>query len=192
MQRVCVFCGSTSGVNGAYTGAAAALGRVLAEQGIGIVFGGGATGVMGALADAALAVGGEVIGVLPAAMNLPGVVHPRLTTVHVVDAMHTRKALMHRLADAFIALPGGLGTLDELFEVLTLSQLGYQPKPIGLLNVEGYFDPLLTLIDHAVSHGFVRPENRGVFTVAADPEALLAQLRRFVHPLASSAMPPSI
>lgn len=189
MRHVCVFCGSTPGVDGAYTGAAATLGRVLAEQGIGIVFGGGATGVMGALADAALAAGGEVIGVLPAAMNLPGVVHPRLTAVHVVDAMHTRKALMHRLADAFIALPGGLGTLDELFEVLTLSQLGYQPKPIGLLNVEGYFDPLLALIEHAVAHGFVQPENRRVFTVAVDPEALLAQLRRFVHPLASSATP---
>ncbi len=183
MQRVCVFCGAHAGVNGAYIRAAADLGRLLAGQGIGIVCGGGATGMMGALADAALAVGGEVIGVLPAAMQRPGVVHPHLTVVHVVETMAMRKALMHHLADAFIALPGGLGTLDELFEVLTLSQLGYQPKPIGLLNVADYFQPVLSVIEHAVAHGFVRPENRGVFVVAADPETLLARLRRFRHPL---------
>ncbi len=187
MQRVCVFCGANAGVNGAYIRAAADLGRFLAGQGIAIVCGGGATGMMGALTDGALAAGGEVIGVLPAAMHLPGVVHPRLTTVHVVETMTMRKALMHRLADAFIALPGGLGTLDELFEVLTLSQLGYQPKPIGLLNVAGYFEPVLRVIEHAVAHGFVRPENRGVFVVATDPETLWTRLRRFRHPLTENA-----
>lgn len=185
LQRICVFCGSNPGHNGAYQQAATELGRLLAAEGIGLVYGGGRVGIMGTLADAALAGGGQVIGILPAAMNRPGIPHPGLTELHIVDSMHNRKATMIALSDAFIALPGGMGTLDELFETLTLSQLGYQPKPIGILNVAGYYDPLLVMIEHAIEHGFVRPQHRGIFAVAEDPAILLSELRRFLHPAGS-------
>lgn len=184
-QRICVFCGSNPGHNAAYLQAASDLGRLLSAEGIGVIYGGGRVGIMGALADAALAAGGEVIGILPAAMNRPGIPHPELTEMHIVDSMHSRKAAMIALSDAFIALPGGLGTLDELFETLTLSQLGYQPKPIGILNIAGYYDPLLAMIEHAVEHGFVRPQHRGVYVVAEDPALLMSALRAFRHPAGS-------
>ncbi len=181
-HRICIYCGSSPGANGAYIEAAREMGALLAREGIELVYGGGATGIMGALADAALAAGGRVIGVIPKSMNIPNVVHEGLTELHVMPDMHTRKALMGELADAFIALPGGLGTLDELFETLTWSQLGYRPKPTGALNVAGYYDPLVTLIDHAVEHGFIKPEHRHVLEVASEPAELLAKLRGFRHP----------
>lgn len=184
-QRICVFCGSNPGRHEAYQQAATELGRLLATEGIGLVYGGGRVGIMGVLADAALAAGGQVIGILPAAMNRPGIPHPNLTELHIVDSMHNRKATMITLADAFIALPGGMGTLDELFETLTLSQLGYQPKPIGILNIAGYYNPLLAMIEHAIEHGFVRPQHRGVFVVAEDAATLLHQLAGFRHPAGS-------
>jgi len=184
-ERICVFCGSNPGRNGAYVAAARATGRVLAEQGITLVYGGGLTGLMGAVADGALAGGGRVIGVIPQSMNLPRVVHDGLSELLVVQTMHERKAAMASLADAFIALPGGLGTFDELFETLTWSQLGYQPKPIGLLNIDDYFNPLIALIDHAVTQGFIRPQHRGVFAAATEAAHLLALLRGFEHPSAN-------
>jgi uncharacterized protein (TIGR00730 family) len=185
LKTICVFCGSNPGVNGSYVEAARRLGRLFAEEEIGLVFGGGMTGLMGALADAVLAGGGRATGVIPDSMNIPRVVHEGVSELVVVDTMHTRKATMARLSDAFIALPGGLGTFEELFETLTWSQLGYQPKPIGILDVDGYYDPLVQLIDHAVAHGFVTPKHRGIFTVNEDPAALLAALREFEHPASS-------
>ncbi len=184
-HRICIFCGSNPGLNDTYQQVAADLGGLLAARGIGVVYGGGRVGIMGALADAALAAGGEVIGILPVTMNRPGIPHLGLTELHVVDSMHTRKATMIALADAFIALPGGLGTFDELFEAMTLSQLGYQPKPIGILNVAGYYDPLVSMIDHAVAHGFVSAQHRGIFVVETDPLALLIALHDFHHPAGS-------
>ncbi|NOX63811.1 MAG: TIGR00730 family Rossman fold protein [Chloroflexi bacterium] len=181
-HRICIYCGSNPGANHAYIEAAREMGALLAREGIELVYGGGATGVMGALADAALEAGGRVIGVIPESMNVPNVVHEGLSELHVMADMHTRKALMGSLSDAFIALPGGLGTLDELFETLTWSQLGYRPKPVGALNVAGYYDPLIALIDHAVEHGFIRPQHRHVLAVATSPRDLLDKLQRFRHP----------
>ena len=160
MHRVCVFCGSSFGVQAIYREAAERTGRYLAEQGLSIVYGGGHAGLMGALADAALAAGGEVIGVMPRFMVEHERAHHGLTALHIVESMHTRKALMAELSDAFIALPGGFGTLEEFCEVLTWSQLKLHEKPCGLLNAGGYFDPLLMLFDRAVSEGFVKPEHR--------------------------------
>ncbi|HEY53234.1 MAG TPA: TIGR00730 family Rossman fold protein [Caldilineae bacterium] len=184
-KTICVFCGSNPGVNGSYVEAARHLGRLLAREDISLVFGGGMTGLMGALADAVLTGGGRAIGVIPDSMNVPRVVHEGVSELVVVDTMHTRKATMAQLSDAFIALPGGLGTFEELFETLTWSQLGYQPKPIGILNVDDYYDPLVQLIDHAVAHGFVTPKHRGIFTVDEDPTALLSKLQQFKHPSSS-------
>lgn len=185
LKTICVFCGSNSGVNGSYVEAARALGHLLAQENIGLIFGGGMTGLMGAVADAVLAAGGKATGVIPDAMNVPRVVHEGVTELVVVDTMHTRKATMAQLSDAFIALPGGLGTFDELFETLTWSQLGYQSKPIGILNVEGYYDPLVELFDHAVVNGFVTPKHRGIFAVDENPAALVSALRHFEHPTTS-------
>ncbi len=186
LERICVFCGSNPGRNGAFSAAARATGRLLAEEGITLVYGGGLTGLMGAVADGALAAGGRVIGIIPQSMNLPRVVHEGLSELVVVQTMHERKAAMAHLSDAFIALPGGLGTFDELFETLTWSQLGYQAKPIGLLNIDGYFNPLVGLIDHAVAYGFVQPHHRNVFAAAEEAADLLATLRAFQHPSLSS------
>lgn len=185
IESICVFCGSTPGINGAYIQAGHDLGQLLAKERITLIYGGGRVGIMGAVADGVLAGGGRVIGIIPEAMNLPRVVHEGMSERIVVDTMHTRKAKMAELADAFIALPGGLGTYDELFETMTWSQLGYQPKPIGLLNVEGYFDPLVALIDHTVTQGFVRPQHRRVFAIEPDPVGLLAALNHFQHPSGS-------
>ncbi len=185
LKTICVFCGSNPGVNGSYVEAARELGHLLAQEDIGLIFGGGMTGLMGALADAVLAGGGRATGVIPDSMNVPRVVHEGVSELVVVDTMHTRKATMARLSDAFIALPGGLGTFEELFETLTWSQLGYQPKPIGILNVDGYYDPLVQLIDHAVEHGFVTAKHRGIFAMSEKPSNLLASLHRFEHPTGS-------
>src|SRR5215469_12575323 len=159
MQRICVFCGSSSGSQPIYAEMARAVGEELAGRGLGVVYGGSSIGLMGALADAALAAGGEVIGVLPRGLFRREVAHKNLTELHEVGSMHERKALMADFADGFIALPGGLGTFDELFEITTWAQIGLHTKPIGLLNVAGYFAPLLALLDHATAEGFVPPTN---------------------------------
>jgi uncharacterized protein (TIGR00730 family) len=184
LQRICVFCGSSVGSHPAYAAAARELGRTLAERGLGIVFGGGKVGLMGVLADAALEAGGEVIGVIPEALVAREIGHDRLTKLHVVRSMHERKTLMADLADAFIALPGGYGTFEEFFEAVTWTQLGIHRKPCGLLNVEGYYDALLALLDRAVSDGFIRAANRELVLDAPDVPTLLKKLEAF-HPAAA-------
>ena len=178
VRRVCVYCGSRPGVRPAYAEAAAALGAGLAERGVGLVTGGGSVGLMGVVADAALAAGGEAVGVIPRALAEREVGHASLTRLEVVGSMHERKARMASLADAFVALPGGLGTLEEIAEALTWAQLGIHAKPCGLLDVDGYYRPLVGFLDHAVSQGFVRPEHRAALVVASEPDALLDALRR--------------
>lgn len=175
MQRLCVFCGSSPGADPAYMGAAQAVGHALAQRGIGLVFGGGKVGLMGAAADAALASGGEVIGVIPRALAKKEVAHLSLNELLIVETMHERKALMADLADGFIALPGGIGTFEELFEAWTWAQLGMHPKPVGLLNVAGYFDQLIGFLDAAVSARFLQPKHRDILLVDTEIERLLAR-----------------
>lgn len=179
MNRLCVFAGSSVGVRPAFREAAAALGRTLAARGLGVVYGGGRVGLMGVLADAALAAGGEVIGVIPQALATKEIAHQGLAELRVVGSMHERKALMSSLADGFVALPGGLGTLDELFEITTWAQLGLHGKPIGLLDVDGFFAPLAALLDHVVAAGFVREEHRRLVVHAPDTDALLERMRAY-------------
>lgn len=176
MPRIAVFCGSKSGVDSRYAEAAAELGRLMADRGIGLVFGGGSVGLMGTIADAVLDAGGEVVGVIPRKLATKELLHPRVPDMRVVDSMHARKALMAELAGSFIALPGGLGTFEELFEVVTWTQLGYHRKAAGLLNVAGYFDPLARLIDHAIQEGFIKPKHRGLIVIEERPAALLDRL----------------
>jgi hypothetical protein len=173
VTRVCVFTGSSAGFRPVYSEAAAGLGRVLADRDLGLVYGGGCVGLMGILADAVLAAGGHVTGVIPQALLDREVGHLGVSDLRVVGSMHERKALMADLADGFIALPGGWGTLDELFEILTWGQLGLHAKPCGLLNVDGYFDRLLGFLDHTVAEGFVRREYGSMITVGREAEALL-------------------
>ena len=173
IRAICVFCGSSSGANPAYAHAAQALGQLLAERGITLVYGGGAVGLMGIVADAALAAGGEVIGVIPQSLERAEVGHKGLTRLEVVDGMHARKARMAELADAFIALPGGLGTLEELFEVWTWAQLGYHSKPLGLLETNGFYAKLIGFLDHLVDESFVRQQHRGLLQVRDSAQALL-------------------
>jgi len=179
MRRLCIFCGSQTGRRPEYARAARAMGQTLATAGIGLVYGGGRVGLMGEVAEATLAAGGEVTGVIPEALAAREVAFTELEDLRVVGSMHERKALMAELSDAFIALPGGLGTLEELFEVWTWGQLGIHGKPFGLLNVDGFFDPLIACLDHLVAEGFVRPRHRAMMRVEPDPEALLAALRAF-------------
>jgi uncharacterized protein (TIGR00730 family) len=176
LKRICVFCGSSSGLRAVYAQAAQAVGRLLCRRGIALVYGGGNVGLMGVLADACLAQGGQVIGVIPQALVDREVAHIGLTELRVVKSMHERKAVMAELSDAFVALPGGYGTWEELFEMLTWSQLGLQRKPCGLLNVNGYYDPLLELANEAVSEGFLREANRHLLLSDDDPERLLDRL----------------
>lgn len=173
MRRVCVFCGSNVGARPAYADSARALGRLLVERGLGLVYGGGNVGLMGVVADAVLEAGGEVIGVIPHALMAREIGHLGVTTMHVVDSMHERKALMAEHADAFLALPGGVGTFEELFEAITWTQLGLHAKPCGLLNVDGFYDELLRFLDHAWTEGFIKPETRAIVKASADPAALL-------------------
>ena len=180
IQRVCVFCGSSSGGRASYVQAARALGDLVARRGLGLVYGGASIGLMGAVANAALAVGGEVIGVIPAALEAKEIAHGELTRLEVVGSMHERKARMAELADAFIALPGGMGTLEELSEMLTWSQLGLHSKPCGLLDVEGYWRQLVAFFEHAVQERFLRPEHRDLLVVAKEPLALLDALAAYV------------
>ena len=173
LRHVCVFCGSSSGRRPAFAAAASELGARLAADRIGLVYGGGSVGLMGTLADAALAAGGEVIGVIPGPLASRELAHAGLTRMHVVPSMHERKALMASLVDGFIALPGGLGTFEETLEILTWSHLGIHRKPIGVLNVEGYFDGLRRFLDHAVAEGFVRRDSVGLLRFVDAPAALL-------------------
>jgi hypothetical protein len=181
MERVCVFCGASSGRGTAYLGAARSFGTELARRGLGLVYGGGRVGLMGEVANAALAGGGEAIGVIPQDLVERELAHAGLTQLHVVASLHERKALMAQLADGFVALPGGFGTLDELMEQLTWSQLGLHAKPIGLLDVEGYWRPLIALARHAVEEGFVREPDLRAIAVGDDPGALLDRLGALEH-----------
>jgi hypothetical protein len=176
VRRVCVFSGSSFGARPTYAEGTRALAGALVRRGLGLVYGGGRVGLMGLLADAVLDAGGEVIGVIPRALATREVAHHGLADLRIVGSMHERKATMAELADAFVALPGGLGTLEELLEVITWAQLGLHGKPIGVLNVAGYFDTLLTLLDRAVDERFVRPEHRALLVSAAGAEELLERL----------------
>jgi uncharacterized protein (TIGR00730 family) len=179
MRRVCVFCGSSPGARPAYAEATAAMGRLLAGERIGVVYGGGQVGLMGVLADSVLAEGGEIVGVIPQALVDREIGHHGVADLRVVGSMHERKALMAELADAFVALPGGLGTLEELFEVYTWAQLGLHSKPCGLLDVEDYYSGLAAFLDHAVEERFVRAEHRAALMVEREPARLLERLRDF-------------
>ena len=176
MKRVCVYCGSSLGNQKIYREMAEAMGALLARRGIGLVYGGGNVGLMGVVADAALAAGGEVIGVIPRALADREIAHAGVTDLRVVDSMHTRKALMAELSDAFIAMPGGVGTFEEFFEAVTWTQLGVHRKPCGLLNVGGFYAPLAAFIDQAVTEGFIKPIHRAMIVVDDDPERLLNSL----------------
>ena len=176
LQTVCVFCAANPGTHPVYVERAAAMGRHLAQSKRRLVYGGGRTGLMGALADAALEAGGEVIGIMPRHLVDREVAHTELTELRVVSSMHERKALLAELSDGFLAMPGGLGTLEELFEIWTWGQLGLHRKPYGLLQVEGFFTPLLNFLDHAVTAGFIRAENREMLLVDDDPAALIARM----------------
>lgn len=182
MRRICVFCGSQTGTDPAFAGAADAFGRLLVERGCGLVFGGGHVGLMGRLADAVLRAGGEAIGVIPEGLARRELAHQRLTQLHVVQTMHERKAMMAELSDAFVALPGGLGTLEELFEAVTWTQLGIHDKPCGILDVNGYYAGLLTFLDTMVDQGFVRAANRSLFVVADEAAVLLDRLQEWRPP----------
>jgi uncharacterized protein (TIGR00730 family) len=185
MDRICVFSGSSPGASPDYARAAQELGRALAGQGIGLVYGGAAVGLMGTIADAALDAGGEVIGVIPQALVDKEIAHPGVPDLRVVGSMHERKALMADLADAFIALPGGMGTLEELFEVYTWTQLGLHSKPLGLLDVRSYYQRLAEFLDHAVAERFVAVEHREMLVVEERAEALLEAFRRWRPPARS-------
>jgi len=182
MKRICVFAGSSSGVRAEYLGAASDLGKLFAARGIELVYGGARVGLMGAVADAVLAGGGRVTGVIPKALVEKEVAHDGLTDLRIVTSMHQRKALLADLSDAFIALPGGWGTLDEMFEILTWAQLGLHRKPCGLLNVLGYFARLLSFLDHTMEEGFVRREYGALLSVAPAPAPLLDALQSQTPP----------
>jgi uncharacterized protein (TIGR00730 family) len=179
LRHVCVFCGSRSGLRPEYQDAARTLGAELARRGLTLVYGGGSIGLMGAVADAVLAGGGRVTGVIPQALATKELAHAGASELHVVPSMHARKAMMAELADAFVALPGGFGTFEELFEIITWAQLGIHAKPIGLLNVGGYYDHLLSFVDHAVAERFVHPSNRALLVASASTDDLLAQLNAY-------------
>ncbi len=179
MRRIAIYCGSSRGLDPDFPTAAAGLARHLVSQGIGIVYGGGNVGLMGVVADAALAAGGEVIGVIPESLLAKELGHQGCTQLHVTRSMHERKQLMVDLSEGFIALPGGFGTLDELFETITWLQLGFHTKPVGLLNVNGFFDHLLTYLDHMTAAGLLKPEHRASLLTDTSPQGLLEKMRTF-------------
>ena len=185
MAAICVFCGSSPGGDPAYLAAAQAMGRAIAGRGMGLVYGGAKVGLMGTVADAALAAGGEVIGVLPAALEKKELAHFGLTRLEVVGSMHERKARMAELSDGFVALPGGAGTLEEIFEIWTWGQLGFHGKPAGFLNVSGYYDKLVDFLDHTVGEAFVKPAHRDMLIFRDDPTALLDALAAYDAPTTS-------
>ena len=185
MKSICVFCGSSDSVHADYLTAARQMGKTLAERGIRLIFGGGKTGLMGAVANGVLEAGGEVIGVIIPSMNTKALAHDGLTRMEVPLTMHSRKAKMHELTDGYIALPGGFGTFDELFETVTWAQTGAHEKPVGLLNVRNYYAPLMAAIDHAVQEGFVFQEHRDVLFLEEDPSVLIDKMERYEHPRAA-------
>jgi uncharacterized protein (TIGR00730 family) len=188
LRRICVFCGSSAGTRDVYQQAAQTVGQLLCRRGIELVYGGGRVGLMGIVANASLNEGGRVIGVIPQALADKEVAHTGLTELRIVGSMHERKALMADLSDAFMSLPGGFGTWEEFFEVLTWSQLGIQRKACGLLNVDGYYDPLLGMADRAYSEGFVREAHRDLLLSDADPERLLDRLSSYAVPATDKGM----
>jgi uncharacterized protein (TIGR00730 family) len=183
IKRLCVFCGSSTGDRPGYVAAARELGTTLARQGIGLVYGGASVGLMGAVADATLAAGGEVIGVIPEALVRKEVAHGGPVDLRIVGSMHERKAMMAELSCGFVALPGGIGTLEELFEIWTWAQLGHHRKPCALLNVGGFYDPLIAFLDGIVERRFLKAEHRGMLIVVDAPDALLARLRDYAPPV---------
>ena len=185
MNSICIFCGSSDSVHTDYISAARTMGRVLAERGLRLIYGGGKTGLMGAVGDGVLSAGGEVIGVIIPSMNTKPLAHDGLTRMDVAPDMHGRKARMHELADGYIAMPGGFGTFDELFETITWAQTGAHEKPVGLLNVNNYYAPLLAAIDHAVNEGFIFKEHRDILFCDSDPNKLLDAMAQYVHPHAA-------
>jgi len=182
MKSMCVFCGSSDLVHADYLSAARLLGQTLAKSGIRLIYGGGKTGLMGAVADGTLEAGGEVVGIIIPSMNTAALAHIGLTQMDVVQGMHARKARMHELADGYIAMPGGLGTFDELFETITWAQAGAHEKPVGLFNVRNYYAPLLAAIDHAVEEGFIFREHREALFCESDLNKLLDVMSKYEHP----------
>lgn len=182
LNSICVYCGSADGLDEVYLEAARRMGILLARSGIRLVYGAGKTGLMGAVADGALEAGGQVVGVTPVSLNLPALIHAGLSELQVTPDIHSRKARMSALADAFIALPGGFGTFEELFETLTWAQIGLHSKPIGLLNINHYYDPLVSMVEHAIQEGFIYPEQRGLLLQAPEPQQILEHLRAYTPP----------
>ncbi|AXI01538.1 LOG family protein [Aquirhabdus parva] len=185
LKNICVYCGSNSGKNPAYVESAKQLADVLVERNIGLVYGGAQIGVMGAVANRMLEQGGRVIGVIPEGLLLKEVAHQGLTELHVTKSMHERKALMAEHSEGFIALPGGIGTFEELFEVWTWAQLGFHHKPCGLLNIAGYYDQLIAFLDHAADEGFVKPPHRELLMVEQDPAKILDRMALYTPPTTS-------
>ena len=185
MKSICVFCGSADSVHSDYITAAWTMGKILAERRIRLVYGGGKTGLMGAVAEGALSAQGEVIGVIIPSMNTKPLAHDGLTRMDVAPDMHGRKARMHELAEGYIAMPGGFGTFDELFETITWAQTGAHEKPVGMFDVRSYYTPLLTAIDHAVNEGFIFKEHRDALFCESDPVKLLDAMAEYVHPHAA-------
>ena len=183
MKSICVYCGSSDNIHSDFLAAARFMGLILARRSLTLIFGGGRTGLMGALADGVLENGGQVIGVIIDSMNTSALAHPGLTRMEVTSTIHERKARMYALADGYIALPGGYGTLDELFETLTWAQIGEHAKPVGLLNVKGYYDPLLAMLDRAEKEGFIFPEHRRGLMVESEPGKLLDLMKSHQPPL---------
>lgn len=182
MKTICVYCGSSDKMAGIYLQAARQMGHTIAKRGFNLAYGAGCTGMMGAVADGALEAGGEVIGVIPKMFATPTLMHNGLRHLEIVDSMHTRKQRLMDISDAFIALPGGYGTFEELFEVLTWAQIGLHSKPVGILNTNHYFDSLLAVIDQARTEGFIYAEHRALFVCAEQPDSLLDQLEQYHYP----------
>jgi uncharacterized protein (TIGR00730 family) len=182
MKSVCVYCGSSYGAKPVYAEAACGFGRALVDAGIALVYGGGKVGLMGVIADAVMEAGGRAIGVIPELLVNKEVGHNGLTELHVVPDMHQRKKMMADLSDAFVAMPGGAGTFEELFEVYTWAQLGYHQKPVALLNIDGYYDPLIAMLAHTVEEGFMRQTYLDILQVEAEPAALIARLKAYQPP----------
>jgi len=182
MKNICVYCGSSPGRLEAYSDTARSLAQALVERDLGLVYGGASVGIMGLVADSVLQLGGRVVGVIPEALAQKELAHRGLTELHVTASMHARKTLMAELSDGFIALPGGIGTLEEIFEIWTWAQLGFHAKPCGLLNVAGYYDGLIAFLDHAVAEQFVKPLHRSILSVEQEPAALLEGFARYQAP----------
>jgi len=182
LTSLCIYCGSGSGRIDAYAAAARALAQAMVERGVRLVYGGASVGIMGTVADEVLRLGGKVVGVIPEAMMRKELAHAGLTELHVTPTMHARKTLMAELADGFVALPGGIGTMEEIFEIWTWGQLGFHRKPCGLLNAAGYYDSLIAFLDHATREQFVRPDQRRMLVVESEPSALLDRLMTYNPP----------